>query len=271
MNNLNKEEIHNIFEKIKLGNKEGIEEFYKKYQKLIIDISFTIVKDKIIAEEISQIVFTKIMQMPIEKLPIENELSWLYAVTKNQTIDYLRKQNDNIDVDSIYDIPEGKNKIDDIIDKHYYNKLISRLEDDEKEIVSLKVLNKYTFKEIGQMLGKPTATVQWKYYKAVHTLKLLLSNLTMFVIVSLLYLNIKTNNSENMTQEETTQDFTNSHTDTFTNISKGDTYYEGISTSNLKAKNSVDFVFVILSCVFLVATIFFGFIFVKNKKKRKKR
>lgn len=110
MNNLNKEEIHNIFEKIKLGNKEGIEEFYKKYQKLIIDISFTIVKDKIIAEEISQIVFTKIMQMPIEKLPIENELSWLYTVTKNQTIDYLRKQNDNIDVESIYDIPEGKNR-----------------------------------------------------------------------------------------------------------------------------------------------------------------
>lgn len=61
MNDLNKAEIHNIFQKIKNGNKEAIEELYAKYQKLVINISFSIVKDKDIAEEISQMTFFKIM------------------------------------------------------------------------------------------------------------------------------------------------------------------------------------------------------------------
>ena len=38
----------------------------------------------------------------------------------------------------------------------------------------------------------PTATVQWKYYKSVHILKILLSNLSMFIITSLLYIKSKT-------------------------------------------------------------------------------
>ena len=45
MNVLNKAEIHNIFQEIKNGNKEAIEELYAKYQKLVIKISFSIVKD----------------------------------------------------------------------------------------------------------------------------------------------------------------------------------------------------------------------------------
>ena len=61
MNDLNKAEIHNIFQKIKNGNKEAIEELYAKYQKLVINISFSIVKDKDIEEEISQMTFFKIM------------------------------------------------------------------------------------------------------------------------------------------------------------------------------------------------------------------
>lgn len=75
MKDLNKVEIHNIFQKIKSGEKIAIEELYVKYQKLVINISFSIVKDKNIAEEISQMIFLKILQSPIENIPNNNELS----------------------------------------------------------------------------------------------------------------------------------------------------------------------------------------------------
>lgn len=77
MKDLNKVEIHNIFQKIKSGEKTAIEELYVKYQKLVINISFSIVKDKNIAEEISQMIFLKILQSPIENIPNNNELSWI--------------------------------------------------------------------------------------------------------------------------------------------------------------------------------------------------
>ena len=109
--NLNKKEIHDMFQRIKVGEKEGIEDLYVKYKDLIINISFSIVKDRNIAEEISQNVFLKILKIDKEVLPDNNELSWIYTITKNQTIDYLRKQHTNIDIDSIYEINDENNEI----------------------------------------------------------------------------------------------------------------------------------------------------------------
>ena len=271
MNDLNKAEIHNIFQKIKNGNKEAIEELYAKYQKLVINISFSIVKDKDIAEEISQMTFFKIMQLPTEKLPNINELSWLYAITKNQTIDYLRKQHNDIDIDTLYDIPDNENKINEIIDRDTYNRMIDGLEEKEQEIVSLKVLTNFTFKEIGLILDMPTATVQWKYYKSVHTLKILLSNLSMFIITSLLYIKSRTKKIEEKA------DVTNS---TKQNVhqsidSIAPSSIDGFSTESTTAtiqsslfSNKIEVSLFSVSAIFLILTIIFGIIFAKNQQKR---
>lgn len=273
MNDLNKAEIHNIFQKIKNGNKEAIEELYAKYQKLVINISFSIVKDKDIAEEISQIIFLKILQKPIENIPDSNELSWLYTITKNQTIDYLRKQHNDIDIDALYDIPDNDNKINEIIDRDTYNRMIDGLEEKEKEIVSLKVLTNFTFKEIGLILDMPTATVQWKYYKSIHTLKILLSNLALFIITTMLY--IRSKNEFNVGENDNSS----------MNISKQDSYklIDSISPSSIDSftaesttssiqstlfSNKIEMSLFSVSVIFLMLTIIFGIIFTKHQQKR---
>ncbi len=60
--------------------------------------------------------------------------------------------------------------------------MISKLNDKEREIISLKILGNFSFEEIGKILNKPIGTIKWKYYKSIHTLKILLSNLGMFVL-----------------------------------------------------------------------------------------
>lgn len=214
------------------------------------------------------------MQMPSEKIPINNELSWLYTITKNQTIDYLKKQHNNIDIDTIYYITEQDNKIDEIIDIDTYNKMIDCLEEKEKEIVSLKVLTNCTFKEIGLILDMPTATVQWKYYKAVHTLRIFISNLTMFIITFILYIESKKNSIEEKT------DVTN-----ITNNTKQDNYQsidfiipssiDGVATESTTASmktelfsNKIEMSLFSISAIFLALTIFFGIIFAKYQQKR---
>lgn len=271
MNDLNKAEIHNIFQKIKNGEKEAIEELYVKYQKLVINISFSIVKDKNIAEEISQIIFLKILQKPIENIPNNNELSWLYTITKNQTIDYLRKQHNDIDIDTLYDIPDNDNKINEIIDRDTYNRMIDGLEEKEKEIVSLKVLTNFTFKEIGLILDMPTATVQWKYYKSVHTLKILLSNLSMFIITSLLYIKSRTKKiEENADVTNSTKQNVHQSIDSIAPSS-----IDGFATESATAtiqsslfSNKIEISLFSVSAIFLILTIIFGIIFAKNQQKR---
>lgn len=273
MKDLNKVEIHNIFQKIKSGEKTAIEELYVKYQKLVINISFSIVKDKNIAEEISQMIFLKILQSPIENIPNNNELSWLYTITKNQTIDYLRKQHNDIDIDTIYDIPDKDNKINEIIDRNTYNKMIDGLEKKEKEIVSLKVLANFTFKEIGLILGMPTATVQWKYYKSVHILKILLSNLSMFIITSLLYIKSKTKIEEKSSKTDITNNTKQNGHQTIDSIAPSS--IDGFATESTTAtiqsslfSNKIEMSLLSVSAIFLILTIIFGIILVKNQQKR---
>lgn len=187
MKNIDKNELHSIFAKIRNDN-NSVEELYKKYNKLVKNISFSIVKNDDISEEISQTVFLKILQLPNEKLPTNHEANWLYTVTKNQTMEYLRRKKTHIDIDSLYNIEDNNNEINKIIDIETYNNIINRLNPTEQEIVSLKIFTKLTFKEIGQILNIPMGTVQWKYYKAINTLKLLISNFMMFIITFVLYI-----------------------------------------------------------------------------------
>lgn len=95
---------------------------------------------------------------------------------------YFKSNRNNINLDDIYEIEDNNQEISKIIDQENYKRLISKLNDNEKEIISLKIISNFSFEEIGKILNMPTGTVKWRYYKAINTLKLLLSNLTMFII-----------------------------------------------------------------------------------------
>ena len=182
MKKINVKELRELFVEIKHDNKIAFETLYKNYNKLIYGIAYSILKNKHDAEDIVQIVFEKLYYMDKDKLPNNNEACWLYSVTKNETLNYLKSKENNIDLDNIYEIEGNNNELDKIIDQDSYNRLINKLNDNEKEIISLKILSNLSFEEIGKILNKPTGTIKWRYYKSVHTLKLLLSNLGIFLI-----------------------------------------------------------------------------------------
>jgi len=52
--------------------------------------------------------------------------------------------------DSMYEIEDANNYINKIIDRDSYNRLISRLDDREKQIISLKILANLSFDEISR-------------------------------------------------------------------------------------------------------------------------
>jgi len=272
MKKIKTKDLHSIFQKIISGDENAIEELYKNYKELVINIAFSIVKNRDLSEEIAQSVFIKIIKSDKSKLPISNESSWIYTVTKNETIEYLRKQHNEIDIDDIYDIANLKNEIDEIIDIDNFNTIIKCLDEKEKEIVFFKIISDFTFKEIAEILKIPIGTVQWKYYKAVHTLKIFISNLAMFVITFLIYIiNTQTKNSfENMMEEDSVQDsidIPNNHPGNIiidSSIS-GDTKLES-SLANIKEVGLVS-----VCSIFLLLTIIFGIIFAKYQQKKKKK
>ena len=89
------------------------------------------------AEDIMQIVFAKIYKLEKSKIPINNYASWLYSITKNETINYLKKKKNDIPLDKAYEIPNDNNELNKIIDNIEFNKLISKLNDKEEKFDDL--------------------------------------------------------------------------------------------------------------------------------------
>ena len=187
MNKIDLKELHEIFQGLKNQDQNSYNLLYEKYYKLVYGIVFSIIKNKADSEDIVQEIFTKVYKMDTAKLPLDHEASWLFTVSKNECLLFLRKSKPNISIDEIYEMPENSNGIDNIIDEDYFNRLISRLKEDEKIIVSLKILSNFTFKKISQVMNIPIGTVQWKYYNAINSLKVsigsLLGSVLAFIIV----------------------------------------------------------------------------------------
>ena len=86
MKKINVEELRELFIEIKYGNNIAFEKLYKNYKNLVYKIAYSILKNSYDSDDIVQIVFEKIYSIDKDKLPTRNESSWLYSVTKNETI-----------------------------------------------------------------------------------------------------------------------------------------------------------------------------------------
>ena len=202
MSKIDEKELKNLFDEFKEDNKSNFEKFYLKYNKLVYGIAFSILKNKEDSEDIVQIVFSKLYSLSKENFPSKSEASWIYSLTKNETISFLRKQSNNINFDNIYEIQDYNNEINNVIDKIEFNSLIDKLNELEKQIVSLKIISGFSFDEIGRLLKLPTGTVKWKYYKSINNLKVLLGSLGMFIITFVIGIKTLFNKDRNINKEE---------------------------------------------------------------------
>lgn len=170
MSKMKGNELKELFIELRYNNKIAYERLYFKYKKLVYKISFSILKNKNDSEEVVQSVFKKIYEIEKDKLPKDKEINWLYSLTKNEAIMILEKKSKTnyIDISDIYKIEDNDNEINKIIDQNTYNSLINKLNEKEREIISLKIIAGLSFNDIARLLNKPIIIIRWEYYKSLH-------------------------------------------------------------------------------------------------------
>lgn len=289
MRKINDIQLKELFIEIKNNNKIAFEKLYNQYNKLVYGIAFSILKNNQDSEDIVQNVFTKLYTMDKSKLPNNNEATWIYSVTKNETLNFLQKKHSDISLENVYEIEDTDNEINEIIDKDTYNRLISKLDDKEKEIISLKILANFSFDEIGTLLNKPTGTIKWKYYKSIHTLKILLGNLGMFFvsfISSIIFFKNGAKKSDTVKEdvcdtednnfiedEEIKRDPTEENKENIISDENEEQIQENVVV-DVPVRNNINYMgigFMGISSVFFITTIIFSIIFAKHQLKRRKK
>ena len=150
---------------------------YKKYCKCVYNFLYKLTNDIELSEELTQETFYTAIKKINTLNKKESIRTWLYQIAKNKWKDYLKKNKKaNIDLDentvenlvANYDIEEDMIAKDNIIE--FYRK-IHMLDIDTREIIYLKIIRNFTFKEISQILGKNEEWARTKFYRGKLKLK----------------------------------------------------------------------------------------------------
>ena len=150
---------------------------YKKYCKCVYNFLYKLTNDIELSEELTQETFYTAIKKINTLNKKESIRTWLYQIAKNKWKDYLKKSKKaNIDLDentvenlvANYDIEEDMIAKDNIIE--FYKK-IHMLDIDTREIIYLKIIRNFTFKEISQILGKNEEWARTKFYRGKLKLK----------------------------------------------------------------------------------------------------
>lgn len=150
---------------------------YIKYCKCVYNFLYKLTNDIELSEELTQETFYTAIKKINTLNKKESIRTWLYQIAKNKWKDYLKKnQKANIDLDentvenlvANYDIEEDMIAKDNIIE--FYKK-IHMLDIDTREIIYLKIIRNFTFKEISQILGKNEEWARTKFYRGKLKLK----------------------------------------------------------------------------------------------------
>lgn len=175
--------VTEIFDLLRSGNQhDGVDFLYRYHYNKMYGVAFSIVKKEDISQDIVHNVIYKLMLLEPNKFPTTSELTWLYTVVKNESLMFLRNNHPVISLDDVV-VPIVEDRdIHDFVDMDSYYSMIKGLNDEQRQVVTLKVLGGYTHKEISLMLGKPIGTIQWIYNTSVKKLKIILSSIFVLII-----------------------------------------------------------------------------------------
>ncbi|QGU96452.1 sigma-70 family RNA polymerase sigma factor [Clostridium bovifaecis] len=160
-----------LVENILSGNIKDFERLVERYETTILKFIYSMIRDKQIAEDITQEVFITVYNK-LDTFDSKYKFSnWILRISKNKCIDYIRKakkvNESNIDefisIKSTEVSPEERLEFKET--KQIIIQYINTLNDIDKQIIMLRYSQKATFNDISKILDINESSVKRRYYK----------------------------------------------------------------------------------------------------------
>ena len=153
---------------------QNIEEIYKEYFKTVYKYLFCLTSNHDLAEELTQETFYKAVKK-IDTYEGKCKISvWLCQIAKYTWYAYLRRRQEIINIDDLYEFKSEVSLEDKIIEEEEKNLIegkLNVLDEFSKEVVILRIKGDMSFKEIGNVLNKTENWARVTYYRAKNKLK----------------------------------------------------------------------------------------------------
>ena len=166
-----------MLEKMKKGDKKSFEEMVFRYERAIFSHCLSMVKNREIAEDITQDVFIKVY-LNINKIDLEKSFkSWLYKIATNTVYDYFRKKSTKEefllidDENSPIETIDPKDTYLDIESKNDLEKALNKLKPIHKTILMMYYFEGFSYEEIAGIISAPINTIKTHLFRAKKELK----------------------------------------------------------------------------------------------------
>ena len=165
------------------GETEAFEQLMAKYANLVGSIAYNIVGDVHVAGDITQDTFLKVFRNLANLEDPRRFKGWLCSIVRTTCVDWLRKERVKpTSLEKITDEglePEGEfigtvfkqtsTELEELREKVLH--VVNALPKIYQQIILLRHLRKMTYREMGDFLGLPVATIESRLYRARLMLK----------------------------------------------------------------------------------------------------
>jgi RNA polymerase sigma-70 factor (ECF subfamily) len=158
---------------VKAGDKRAFGELMNRYQSQVASIAYRMVNDYDDANDVTQLVFVKTAENIKSYDPSKRFSTWLYRITVNAAIDYIRKHRRHIH-ESLDNYAESLENTEaspaQVYERKHLRVLIlkaaDRLNAKQRAAFILKDMEGHEVSEVAEILNMPEATVRWYIHRA---------------------------------------------------------------------------------------------------------
>ena len=171
-----------LINRILAGDENAFASLVKKYEKQVHALAWRKIGDFHIAEEIAQDTFLKVYQK-LSTLKDPNQFSgWLYVIATNLCRAWLRKKRleteplEDTEIESIEEtysryVAEERTKATVEAQREVVKKLLAKLKESERTVMTLHYFSEMTCEEISRFLGVSTSAIKLRLHRARQRLK----------------------------------------------------------------------------------------------------
>ncbi len=164
-----------IIERCQAGNLADFSLLYDNYAEKIYRFVYFKTSHKEIAQDLTSQAFFKALEN-IKTFDGQKGCfsSWLYRIARNLVIDHYRAQKNDVDIESVWGLGGG----DDLArDSELREKItgvkefLKKLDEEQQEIIMMRVWDGLSHKEIAQILGRSEASCKMAFCRAIGKLR----------------------------------------------------------------------------------------------------
>ncbi len=164
-----------IMEAVKNGDLQQATLLFERYNKRIYNFLARMTSDRLLAEDLTQNVFLRIIKYRMSYREGARFQSWIYQIARNVFSDHYQsvknRYSDFVDVEKISDHMPDSEEMEQQERENLLQRSMARLTDEQRELLVLTRFEHMKYEEVAEMMNTTVANIKVRVHRAIGRLR----------------------------------------------------------------------------------------------------